>query len=535
MTYMKRAPWPLFFIFILIIAFIFFSLSGAAGAQLATITPASYLPLILNMATDTPTPTPTLTPTPTFTPTPLPPGPSSPPAFSTSLYMDSIDPQVAFDLGCALGDADLKNPGKQISLVVLDYGTPKFRNGYLGVSAMWRTGFVSMPYVVKSAEYFGWGYWNCVGSDFDSHLTIAIGVNNYYKDVDYPSVNADHGRAWAQVTNDVNYWFQEAWKTDPTNSCPRGCDGQVDALGATDIELAWNYTNTNPAAQTIDWVSGYLSGTTTWLVNFGALEGCPTLANPGAKCAGGWTKDQIMQVTTGNIKPLPEVYATSGVNAQQWYLMSLYAYLNPNIGMPFDFIGTMTTYQACVQYPSGCTGINNYPTVGWQQLYNLINGDSRTYDNLTYSTDIKWLNKGTSAPVLYSLSSLKDPQAAQKLEALPAEQPVEIQEGIYEGSGGLLRPWEADIRNTWEGFRGGQPLRILAGAPVDDANAGLVLIIDPVTAGEQAGLHGYTASGSGPLRIVSVKDTQVFLQKEDGTAVIFDLVKRTFTSFSLFP
>jgi hypothetical protein len=206
--------------------------------------------------------------------------------------------------------------------------------------------------------------------------------------------------------------------------------------------------------------------------------------------------------------------------------MSLYAY--ENAGGHFDFIGTMTSYQACVQYPSGCSGIDNYPTVGWQQLYNLVNRDMRTYDSITYSTDIKWLNIGKSAPVLYSLSTMKDPQALQHLAALPAEQPVEIQEGIYEGSGGLVRAWEADIRNTWEGNRGGQPLRILAGAPVDDVSTGLVIVIDPVTAGETAGLHRYTSPGSGPLRITSVQDTQVTLQQEDGTVVIFDLVKRAF-------
>jgi hypothetical protein len=302
----------------------------------------------------------------------------------------------------------------------------------------------------------------------------------------------------------------------------------VDALGATDIELAWNYTNTNPVAKTIDWVNGYLGGTNTPLVNFGALEGCPTLVNTGAKCAGGWTKDQIMQVTTGNIKPLPEVYATSGVNAQQWYLMSLYAY--EHVGRQFDFIGTMTTYQACLQHPEDpiCPYINTYPTVGWQMLYDLVNHDYRTYDSIPYSTDIKWLNKGTSAPVLYSLSTMKDPQAVQQLAALPAELPVEIQEGIYEGSGGLLRTWEADIRNTWEGSRGGQQLRILAGAPVDDPSSGLVIVIDPVAAGENAGLYGYASPGSGPLRITSVEDTQVTLQQEDGSLVIFDLLKRAF-------
>lgn len=453
-------------------------------------------------------------PTPTPTPTPTSPAPNTPPKYSTSYYMDSMDPTVARNLGCALGNADEAAPGRQEQLVVLDYGSPKVRYGEYGVSGMWRTGFTNFNNVYESARNFGYGYWDCVDSDFESHLVIAVGTSNYpapQHGVVYPSVTYGHGQAWAQMINNLHNWF--------TNVCTRGCDGQISIYGANDIEPAW----AGPSV-TLDWVNGYDSANVRDLYNFGSLDGCPRFAYPGANCANGWTKEHVMRVTTGFVYPLPEIYATNGVNAEQWYLMSLYAYQTR--GKPFDFVGVMTTWQACQQM-GGCSGINNPPNQGWTQLNNLVNKDARTYDSLRFLTDIKWLNVGTSAPSAIEPAGHPLKQA-EPLAALMDLQQVEIEEGIYEGSGGLISNAIASIQNSWEGQRGSTALRVLAGSFAEEPAKGLLVVIDP-QGSEQPGPHFYAAPESaGTLRIIEVQESQVVLQTESGEQILFDLVTRSY-------
>ena len=496
---------------------VLFLFGGIAIARAAELNQRAYIPIAIVQPTATPTPTPTRTPT-------LKPGEPAPPhtapKYSTSYYMDSLDPTVARNLGCALGNADEAAPGRQEQLVVLDYGSPKVRYGEYGVSGMWRTGFASFDKVYESARNFGYGYWDCVDSDFDSHLRIAVGTSNYpapQHGVVYPSVTYGHGQAFAQMINRLDNWF--------TNVCTRGCDGQISIYGANDIEPAWD-----TPAHTLDWMNGYDSANARNLYNYGSLDGCPRFTAPGANCANGWTKEHVMRVTTGYVSPLPEIYATNGVNAEQWYLMSLYAYQTR--GKPFDFVGVMTNWQACQQSGDECKRlrIDNTPAEGWTQLYNLVNKDARTVDSLTFSTDIKWLNVGTTAP------SIADPNGHPlkqseplSLELQAAEpQQMEIEEGIYEGSGGLISNTVVAIQNGWEGERNGTPLRVLAGTLAEDPALGLLVVIDPLTS-EQPGPHFYAApEGSGSLRIVEVQETQVVLQTNTGQQILFDLVNREY-------
>jgi len=53
--------------------------------------------------------------------------------------------------------------------------------------------------------------------------------------------------------------------------------------------------------------------------------------------------------------------------------------------------GAFTQWQACQDRPP-CVGIDNTPGVGWLQLYNELNPDSRTAQDLDWSTDITWNN-----------------------------------------------------------------------------------------------------------------------------------------------
>lgn len=307
------------------------------------------------------------------------PAPNSPPLASPSYYffMRGYTPQKARNFGCQLGTRDKNLPGKQESLVILDFGLTKYKDGQYGASGMVINGFYTMDQIADAVQQFGLGYWDCTDQDFDSVVHIGIGTNNYNNSsvYSYLSVTYEHGRAWAQMVNRVNEWF--------VNVCPNSCNGQVDAAGANDIELAWS----SPQAA-IDWVGGYDSANLYPLYNFGAAEGCPNA------CGGGgyyWTRDQVLKVTNfGPIHSVPEIYLNDGRNANQWYQLSLYS--AQNYGFPFDFAGVMTTYGACQQYPGGeCEYIDNTPEQGWRQLYERINGSNpATYDSLPYSTDISW-------------------------------------------------------------------------------------------------------------------------------------------------
>jgi hypothetical protein len=85
---------------------------------------------------------------------------------------------------------------------------------------------------------------------------------------------------------------------------------------------------------------------------------------------------------------LPEIYNTYGANAWQWQNLSLYSYVNHNKRL--TIMGAFTQWQAC--QGRSCSGVDNRPEVGWRQLSEALNFDSRTAQSLPWSTDITWDN-----------------------------------------------------------------------------------------------------------------------------------------------
>jgi hypothetical protein len=309
-----------------------------------------------------------------------PPEPRTVPLATDSYYfwMKYYTDERARAEGCKLGTRDQSLEGTQDNLVILDFGITKYQNGRYGASGMSVGGFYTLTQIANAAEQFGIGYWYCSGSDYDSHLKIGIGTNNYNDSsvYSYLSVTYGHGREWANMVNSVNDYF--------INTCQDACNGQVSAVGANDIELAWS----EPEA-VIDWLDGYDSVNLYPLINFGAAEGCPNA------CGGGghyWSKDEVLRVqNSGLVSSLPEIYLNDGRNAQQWYQMSVYA--QQKNGIPYDFIGVMTTNGACQQSPgdTSCPYIDNTPEQGWTQLNGLVNGsNSLIWDSIPYVTDIRW-------------------------------------------------------------------------------------------------------------------------------------------------
>ena len=305
---------------------------------------------------------------------------NGPSVFTTSYYMATVDPAELYRRGCNLGARDFGLPGVQDNLVILDFGGPRNLGGGVYGSRLFTTAvWVSTGQIAAAVQSFGLGYYMCTQDDLSSSLVIGIGTNNYtYDGTPLYAVTYEHGVAWALMVNQVNQYFVE-----------KGYSRQVSAVGANDIELSWNdYTPTK------NWLNGYDSVNNYEMINFGAIPGCPYFKSPGAQCGSYpyiWTKDQVWDVTwgAGPVYPLPEIYANSGVNAEQWYLMSVYA--AQAHGLPMEFRGVMTQLQACQVRPDyGCDVLDNTPLQGWTQLSTLVNGNPITAHLIRWSTDITW-------------------------------------------------------------------------------------------------------------------------------------------------
>ena len=324
---------------------------------------------------------------------------SGPAIYSTSYYIKSIsiDPvsgldQLAYSRGCELGARDKDLAGTQLNLAILDYGRPIYDqiNGtsQYGARLFTTAARVDLNQIAVSARSFAVGYYVCTGVDTASRLIVGIGTNNLeYDGCSNCSVTYGHGQAWAGMVNAVNDWLVQ-----------NGYGGQVSAAGANDIELSWN-----SAANTRTWLEGYDSANRFEMYNFGALPGCPYFDAPGAQCGGTnpfdnplthykWSLEEVWYTIWGSppVFPVPEIYSNNGVNAQQWYLMSVYAY-NTH-GLAVTFRGVMTQMQACQQVSGDptCEYLDNTPEEGWNQLQTLVNGNANTAHPILYSTDIRW-------------------------------------------------------------------------------------------------------------------------------------------------
>ncbi len=155
--------------------------------------------------------------------------------------------------------------------------------------------------------------------------------------------------------------------------------------GAMDIEPDFG-----PPGPARSWAEGYNSVHNYDYFNFGSCDGCPFSGCLSCTPLKNWTLDDIVYVSWGvpSAWPLPEIYATDGSLADQWYRVSLRA--ATNWGGRMNIRGSMTQWQAC--QGQSCPGTDNTPATGWGQLAQWLNLDSRTAQFLEWSTDISWAN-----------------------------------------------------------------------------------------------------------------------------------------------
>lgn len=270
-------------------------------------------------------------------------------------------------------------------VVILDFGQPWLDGTTYGTNLFDAPtfSFASVSQIEAAAKEFAHGYYQC--SPPWSRLDLGIGTSNCSSGgggclPGGGNVSYGHGRAWAQMVNNVSSYVQV-----------QGWGSQVLVDAANDIEPGWSY-----ALDARSWVDGYTSAATRHYFDYGTCDACPYFnclaCSPcfTRSLLWCWTLEDIRWVSSGAppANPLPEIYLTNGGNADQWYRMSLYSYLSTGYRMPFQ--GAFTTWQAC-QERGPCPGFDNTPAAGWTQLWNATRADPRTsLSTLPWSTDITW-------------------------------------------------------------------------------------------------------------------------------------------------
>jgi len=307
---------------------------------------------------------------------------------STSYYLPTADQSFLYNLGCEHGIRDNQADGIQDSVVVLDFSYPVC-NANVGFGADLfedstvdgYTDPVSTTAIGAGVKQFALGYYNCSAADTESNVVIGVGTNNKPYSCDTTAKAANHGKAWAEMVSDINLWAVQ-----------RGIFHQVQAYGASDIELSWSSPEWSRA-----WVDGFDQVGGNFMLHFGDAAGCPYDANPhwscGTKKYPQWTQEDVWYVSWGAppALPLPLIYLTSGVHAQQWASLSRYSVAQH--GYRMNFTGVFTQWQYCQQFPryEACQVGNNSPDQALFQLSSELNKYPETAQRLRWQADIRWI------------------------------------------------------------------------------------------------------------------------------------------------
>lgn len=488
---------------------------------------------------------------------------------STSYYMITVDPQFNYDLGCEIGARDADIYGAQDSVVVLDFSYPVCNaDGSFGAE-LFGFGPVTVSTITTALKNFALGYYQCSALDTESNLVIGVGTNNKPTSCDSTQDMINHGTAWANMVNQVNQWLKN-----------NGYFGQVQVYGANDIEIGWNTPTLSR-----DWIEGYEQVKPYPLIHFGDAAGCPYDDHPEWTCGGEWSPEDVWYVSWGASAsiPLPLIYLTNGVHAQQWAYLSRYGVSEH--GSRINFTGVFTQSQACAQW--GCSGTDNTPEEAYEQLYTELTQYPATAQDLNWSTDIRWILREEAYPEIYGSadgidssdlsvsisesietlhSDLANPFLAEEtrenleeklamLERLlaekslakanpadklgrftlitdPAGDPV-FQTGLLPNGDIAGLPYGALLSSIWQNRVAEGYLQIGAGSVPGNPNQGALYIL--LTGQNKT---DFTArmiqldEGSGMLRIIGTAENHLILQSDFGNSYIFNIETRELSAAS---
>lgn len=285
---------------------------------------------------------------------------TTPALISTSRYIRNIhgrSTDVATTKKMGATDAGY-NPSNHRYLVLLDIGGQT--STLIGLSAT--SIYITYPQLVTALKGYIDGY--ASEQKYNAPAMIAIGVNN---DID---VRALTGKIWAQQV--INPLVSYAKKYP-----------NITIAGANDMEPGFIGT----AAQTKDWLKGYLAATSAKFVFNGSADGCAWTAVNG-RCNNGWKATDLQWLAGGaaptRIINLPQIYNTT--MAKQWKYISLTGVIGHKARITFG--GPLTEWTACYSQHGGCGSITN--TSAWSALWAQIRSDSRiSQSSLPYGTDLR--------------------------------------------------------------------------------------------------------------------------------------------------
>ncbi|NJO07017.1 MAG: hypothetical protein HC876_16685 [Chloroflexaceae bacterium] len=316
-------------------------------------------------------------------------------------------------MGRVKGEADLRTPGVQRSIVILAFGAPEKiiqpdGSEELGTVLPFTDVYASLDAIKDVVQRFAIGYTDGVDGDGvgddNSFITIIAGTSNLDPN-DEGFVTDEHGRQWANMVEDLQDWLET-----------HNLNEQIEVTGGSDMELVWSRPST-----TIAWVNGYRQVTQErsgrFLYNFGDAAGCPPVGGDpaGGNCEPGgdnvpwevdwvWTSEQVWYISrgVGNTFPIPQIYNRDpddnpGIssNAEQWTLLKLDA-ANNNRTPTLLVLGTLTQRQRCDDLAAtgddACAqaGTDNTSRQGWLEMYNELNDFPETEQSvIPYRTDIR--------------------------------------------------------------------------------------------------------------------------------------------------
>lgn len=308
---------------------------------------------------------------------PAPSAVTAPPPYTISDYVMAADdtPTAMTTLGCNQAKAESGPEQGRSRILVLDFGGQYGTKSVLLIPPpVGSAPLTELTYaqVDADAEAYATGYHQCVASGAGP-LVVGIATNNSL------NVNRELGVEWARdVVNPAETWA--------ANTFP---GGQVVMAASGDIEPGFGAASAARA-----WVAGYVSSSDgNAFYNIGSADGCGGTTMTGV-CNNGWTVGDEYAVNAGLsnrlIRALPEIYTESGIMAEQWQGISN---AGPAAGLaPVSFAGELTEYTTClIPGVTWCTGIDNTPTQGWDQLYQQLNSSPATaQESLPWSTDITY-------------------------------------------------------------------------------------------------------------------------------------------------
>ena len=281
-----------------------------------------------------------------------------------SYYMGSTSRDKAVVLGCYQGDKNGR--------MTLFFGAPTAVGSSYGAT-LWGAPNLSAAQVGNLVKDFIRGYAYCRTSS-SYRLLIGIGTSNSTIDARSTTWIRNHGKTWASMVNQVAAWASRYYP-------------MTQVYGAWDAEPSWSRYD-----KAHQWMYGYdvlYPARRALYANFSA-DGCPTSTATNGPCNNGWSQAAVWHLAWEHDPSLtiPQIYATSGVNARQWQLIDEWATHNRRDGILF--YGVMSQAGACAQV-GGCAGMNNSPHDAWTYMILWLRSHEHTWQSsIDTITDISW-------------------------------------------------------------------------------------------------------------------------------------------------